>query len=197
MNRRLKIVVSFLIFVFSVIHCYSQPVYQFEVTTTPAGCEKGSAALTIVGTDNSDIVNVNWSTGLSGQNALDDLKEGEYSVNIDITSKPDTITYRTDTTIYFTVAKEMCKITVGPYFTPNGDNYNDYLYLVNSERYPNFQLDVYNKWGQKVHSQRSKYVPWDGKSSGIEVPDGTYYYVFFFDAADKNNLAKGDFTIIR
>ncbi|MES2680690.1 MAG: gliding motility-associated C-terminal domain-containing protein, partial [Bacteroidota bacterium] len=169
MSSHLKIF-PFLFFIFSVFRCYAQPVYQFDVLTTPAGCEKGSAALTITGTENGDIVIVNWSTGQSGVNALDGLKEGNYSVSVDITHKPDTITYRTDTTLYFTVGKEMCKITVGAYFTPNGDNYNDFLYLVNSESYPNFQLDVYNKWGQKVHSQTSKYVPWDGKSAGIDVP---------------------------
>ncbi len=91
----------------------------------------------------------------------------------------------------------MCKVSVGSYFTPNGDNYNDHLYVSNWESYPNFELEIYNKWGQKIHSQKAKYVPWDGTWAGTKVPDGTYYFVFFYDASIKSKLLKGDFTILR
>ncbi len=186
-----------LIFLFLSCQWLAQTTYGFDVSSSPAGCEKGSAALSISGTTQGDNISISWSTGETGVSEISGLKEGEYSVNVSIIHQQDTLTITTNTTVPFSVGNQPCKISVAAYFTPNGDNYNDNLYLANWESFPNFELQVYNKWGQKVHTQKSTYVPWDGKSSGINVPDGTYYYIFFFDAADKNKAQKGDFTILR
>jgi hypothetical protein len=48
-----------------------------------------------------------------------------------------------------------------------------------------------------VHSQKGTYTPWDGKWNGINVLDGTYYYVFYYDGGNKHDLVKGDVTILR
>ena len=48
-----------------------------------------------------------------------------------------------------------------------------------------------------MHSQKGTYTPWDGKWNGIHVPDGTYYYVFYYDGGHKNKHVKGDVTVLR
>ena len=170
--------------------CRSQSSYQFEITKTVVGCQKASASLIITGTAPNDTVHITWSNGQTGVSTISDLDEGDYQVNINIPHK-------LDTNFFFKIEKEMCKVSVTTFFTPNGDNYNDYLNVSNVENYPNFELEIYNKWGQKVHSQKSKFTPWDGTWAGIKVPDGTYYYLFFYDQSNKNKVLKGDVTVLR
>ena len=169
---------------------FSQNAYQFEIGKTYALCSKASASLSIAGTDVGDTITVSWSTGQSQVNTLTGLDEGSYAVNINIKSK-------LDTNLYFTIDKEECPVSISQQFTPNGDGYNDFFYIGHVGNYPNFELEVFNKWGQRVHRQKGNYTPWDGTWGGIKVPDGTYYYVFFFDAGNKGKLLKGDVSILR
>lgn len=61
-------------------------------------------------------------------------------------------------------------------FTPNNDNQND-LFIVKTNGYNNFTLDIFNRWGVIVYSVTAKYLQWDGYSSaGVPVPAGVYYY---------------------
>lgn len=174
---------------------FMQNGYGFEITKNPVECAKGAAVLTISGTEANDTISILWSNGEQNVNQLTNLDEGDYSVSISINPAADTI--QVDTTLRFKIEKELCKVSVSNHFTPNGDDYNDVLQITYVNNHPNFEFEVYNKWGQRVHSQKSTYIPWDGKWAGTNVPDGTYYYVFFYDTANKKNLVKGSITILR
>lgn len=174
---------------------FPQASYGFEIILTSDACKKGTAGLNITGTTTDNIINIVWSTGQQNVNSISDLNEGNYSISVSIGSSADTLV--TDTTLNFSILKELCSVAVGNHFTPNGDGYNDVLQIVNVENHPNFEFEVFNKWGQRVHLQKSHYTPWDGKWAGAEVPDGTYFYVFFYSASDKHKLVKGDITILR
>lgn len=62
-------------------------------------------------------------------------------------------------------------------FTPNGDGYNDELYV----EHPcpeNFIIVIYNRWGQEVFKTSNPVEKWDGRTSNSEfVPAGTYYWI--------------------
>ncbi len=61
-------------------------------------------------------------------------------------------------------------------FTPNNDGQNDF-FIVKTNGYNNFTLDVFNRWGAIVYSVTAKRPQWDGYSSaGVQVPAGIYYY---------------------
>lgn len=173
----------------------AQQRYGFAVSTQPEECAKGAARLQLTGTDADDQLRITWSSGQQDTDVADGLSEGDHSVAVQIYSAGDSTT--TDTLLFFRVEKELCKVIVANHFTPNSDGYNDLLTVAYADRYPNFLFEVFNRWGQRVHSQKSVYVPWDGKSAGIDVPDGTYYFVFFYDAGNKNSFAKGDITLLR
>ena len=175
----------------------SQNAYQFSLRTSKAICLKGDALLEIGGTDPADSVSILWSTGQGNIKHVNELNAGDYSVFIKIKHKKDTLTIVKDTTFYFVIEKELCGVNIDKYFSPNDDNYHDYLSISNTVYYPNFELNIFNKWGQQVHHQKNEYKPWDGKWNGIDLPDGTYFYVFFFDSAQKTNVIKGDITILR
>ncbi|MGV6846616.1 MAG: Ig-like domain-containing protein, partial [Lutibacter sp.] len=83
-------------------------------------------------------------------------------------------------------------------FSPNGDGVHDY-FVINGlvNLYPNFELEVFNRWGNKVYDYKhngnvlSEPNWWDGYSYGKRnvgknkiLPVGTYFYVLHFN---KNN----------
>jgi len=186
-----------LFFFFALELSFAQPTYQFALTTTSDMCLKASAGIEIIGTEAADSVRISWSNGETNTKRVYELKSGEYSVNVWIRHKQDTVFLIKDTTFYFTIEKELCAVTVDKYFSPNDDKYHDLLIISNTQYYPDFELSIFNKWGQQVHHQKKEYTPWDGTWNGIPMPDGTYFYVFFYDSAKKKDLIKGDITILR
>lgn len=149
------------------------------------------------GTDPTDTTLITWSNGDVNTLQVFGLTQGDYNVHVTIKHHQDTLTFLKDTTLYFSIEKELCAVTVDKYFSPNDDNYHDVMGVTNAQFHPNFELIIYNKWGQRVHAQRHEYTPWNGKWNGIDLPDGTYYYIFFYNEAERSNLVKGDVTILR
>ncbi|MCE3229653.1 MAG: hypothetical protein K0S32_4204 [Bacteroidetes bacterium] len=168
----------------------AQATYTFEISSKSEDCTKGAAGIQVAGTTATDVVTYNWSTGQTGVTSISNLDAGDYNVQININGT-------LDTTIAVKVEKDKCKVAMSNHFTPNSDAYNDTWSVGNTHYYPKFELYVFNKWGQQVYSQRGKYEPWDGKWNGVNVPDGTYYYVFYYDGGNKRDLEKGDVTILR
>ena len=61
-------------------------------------------------------------------------------------------------------------------FTPNNDGFND-IFKITPTNAIDFEVVIYNRWGQMVFSWNSPSGYWDGKNQlGFEVPDGTYFY---------------------
>jgi len=89
-------------------------------------------------------------------------------------------------------------ITIYSGFTPNDDGHNDYWHIDNAEGYPNCQVDVFNRWGERIFSTGNYdnvSNVWDGTRNGKPVPVGTYYYVIKKDA--ESDGITGTVTLIR
>lgn len=69
------------------------------------------------------------------------------------------------------------KITIPNAFTPNGDGVNDYWNIDALVTYPQSLTTVFTRDGQQVFKSLGYSKPWDGTSSGKQVPAGTYYYL--------------------
>ncbi len=63
-------------------------------------------------------------------------------------------------------------------FSPNNDGFNDVFSILGVERYPNNNLKVYNRWGNRVFEENGYRNTWIGDWEGVDLPDGTYYYLF-------------------
>lgn len=61
-------------------------------------------------------------------------------------------------------------------FTPNSDGLNDCFGVRFWGRVDNFELSVYNRWGQRIFLTRSPQQCWDGTFKGVKQPIGTYVY---------------------
>jgi large repetitive protein len=78
-----------------------------------------------------------------------------------------------------------CGIPEG--FSPNGDNVNDRFVIPDiAEDYPNYSIEIYNRWGNLVFNGNASTPDWDGISNqsslGDEVlPVGFYFYILNYN----------------
>lgn len=83
-------------------------------------------------------------------------------------------------------------------FTPNNDGVNDNWFTVSSF-VKDFDLSVFNRWGNLVYRTNSITQKWDGTLDGNKVPDGTYVYLLkytgFGEASEKT--VTGQLNILR
>jgi gliding motility-associated-like protein len=156
-------------------------------TKTERECVLGEASITII--SGALPIQYLWNNGAI-TSSVAQLEEGEYSVKVTDAQNNDTI-------INFDIEKQICKPIAENHFTPNYDGYNDTWSISRLENFPEFDLFVYNRWGQQVHHQMNQYIPWDGRSLTLPLPDATYYYILYFSKTDKNKFIKGDVSIIR
>lgn len=93
-----------------------------------------------------------------------------------------------------------CTIFMPNAFTPNGDGINDVLKAHSNCEVDEFQLEIFNRWGQKVFESRELNNGWDGTFSQRKVPIGVYTYLIHFknSSFDKTyKVIKGTVTVIR
>lgn len=65
-------------------------------------------------------------------------------------------------------------------FTPNSDGVNDIWNIKNIDDYPNAQIDIYDRGGQRIFHSIGYGKPWDGTNKGSKAIAGTYYYIIDF-----------------
>lgn len=82
-----------------------------------------------------------------------------------------------------------CAVIPPNVFTPGTDGFNDVLVFDGLDDYPNSQLFIYNRWGNKIYEDANYQNNWNGSA----VSDGTYYYIL--NLSDGRSLT-GFITII-
>jgi gliding motility-associated-like protein len=136
-----------------------------------------------------------WSNGETTQD-LTGILPGVYTV---------TVTDYNECTITGSVTvrpmNEIC-LVIPEAFSPNGDqindtwdisSYNDNVDL--SQLYPNLEIKIFNRWGQKLwESERGYPEPWDGRSNGVKMPIDSYHYTI--DLGNGSKLLIGTVTIV-
>ncbi|MES2284722.1 MAG: gliding motility-associated C-terminal domain-containing protein [Bacteroidota bacterium] len=82
-------------------------------------------------------------------------------------------------------------------FTPNGDGIND-LFTLQTKGLKTLDVEIFNRWGQKINEWHTVNGGWDGRSSsGVICSDGTYYFIvnaLGFDG--KKYYEKGPFSLV-
>jgi gliding motility-associated-like protein len=82
-------------------------------------------------------------------------------------------------------------------FTPNGDGLNDVFY-VRGGPFSEFELRIFNEWGNEIFTSNGQQIGWDGTKSGSPQPDGLYIYVFKGEGIDGEVYdISGEINIIR
>ena len=93
------------------------------------------------------------------------------------------------------MVKVLKQIKVPNAFSPNGDGINDTWFIQYLESYPDCTVDVYNRYGQSVFHSAGYARQWDGKTNGLPLPAGTYYWII--NPRSGRSPVNGSVTIIR
>jgi gliding motility-associated-like protein len=82
-------------------------------------------------------------------------------------------------------------------FSPNGDLNNDVLY-VRSHNIKTMDLNIYNRWGEKVFETKDINMGWDGTYKNAKCNEGVFvWYLTGTLKDDKTIVKKGNITLIR
>jgi len=99
------------------------------------------------------------------------------------------------------IVSKDCYLDIPNSFTPNEDGQNDYFLprQLLSEGIVNFQMIIYNRWGQKVFvTDRPNGRGWDGKFNDKEQPMGVYVYQIEVNLKNgRQEKYTGNVTLIR
>jgi len=110
------------------------------------------------------------------------LEKGEYDAILIVTD--DTGCFDTDTITISATVEPYTLDNIPNMFSPNGDNIND-IYIFSEDNLKGikkFDLNIYNRWGQKVYEtndiEEAINKGWDGKNLiGLRCSPGIYFYV--------------------
>jgi gliding motility-associated-like protein len=103
------------------------------------------------------------------------------------------------TTVQLVVIQNSTLDSIHPsdFFSPNGDNINDFWQVENAPSFSQCGVTIYDERGLKVFQAKPYLNDWNGISSGGKVlPAGVYYYVMKCDDSGNNYLA-GSINIVR
>ena len=81
-------------------------------------------------------------------------------------------------------------------FSPNGDNIND-TFSPSNGVFVNFQMMIFNSWGELVFQGNDPSKGWDGTYNGKPAPIGAYVYKISYERDGIPTFAKGTVTLIR
>ncbi len=132
-----------------------------------------------------------WSptSGLSGNTVANPVAQPSETTIYTVTTVIDGCTYEDVVTVDV-------KRLVDPVntFTPNGDGINDTWTILGIRDYPQADVSVYDRWGQRVYHSVGYREPFDGAG----LPTATYYWhIQVNDIRGKSDPYTGYVTIVR
>lgn len=83
-------------------------------------------------------------------------------------------------------------------FTPNSDGVNDF-FGSSSSFIEEFEIRIFNRWGQMVFYSNDLNEHWDGKFKGQKASSGVYFYKIKFKGFNEKNFSdtSGSITLLR
>ena len=110
---------------------------------------------------------------------------GHFNVMLIIT---ETTSGCVDTAILNCFYDDVSILVMPNIFTPNGDNIND-IYTYTGHGIKTFKIDIFDRWGIKMHHWDSLSGAWDGRTNtGAAASSGTYFYILEATAYDGKNF---------
>lgn len=91
--------------------------------------------------------------------------------------------------------KDDFKLLIYNVLTPDGNGKNDFWKIGNIDFYPEAEVQIFNRWGEKIYSKKNYQNDWQGTYNKDELPDGSYYYIVSLPGFD--STYKGTITLLR
>ena len=164
--------------------------------------------LNLIDLSEGNIVNWEWTISLTSdeissieQNPEFSLPTGVgglYPVQLEVTSSDGC----SDVINGVITVYELINLYIPSAFTPNGDGINDVFQVEGTGiDMTNFQIDIFNRWGEKVFSSNDPQQAWTGGANESEyyVPNGVYNYYVSMNSLKTGERfdSKGHISIIR
>jgi len=163
------------------------PVVNLGKDTSLCGIE------TITLDGGSDGVTYNWSNGQTSSEIT--VFEGLQKISVSVINEFGCVNQ--DEILIGACSVEEYFKKMPTAFTPNGDGKNDVWNIPELQTFPLAVVEIYDRWGTLVFRSESGYSkPWDGNSSGKEMPMDSYYYVINLNSPGLEPLA-GTVTLIK
>ena len=140
----------------------------------------------------AEFAEYSWSTGETGK-SIQVKTAGEYILNVlDQQGCMGSDSIR--------VALKDCEaLLVFPNaFTPNRDGHNDVFRLKYPGHAADYNLQIFNRWGQKIFETSDTSAGWDGTFNGQREPEGTYVWILrYSDNSGKKQTKQGSVVLVR
>ncbi|MCB0793992.1 MAG: gliding motility-associated C-terminal domain-containing protein, partial [Flavobacteriales bacterium] len=153
-------------------------------------CEGESVLLSVDGAWTS----VLWNTG-SSDPQLRVHAPGTYWVQVD-----GPCSVATDTLV-------ILEADCGPYvfvpnaFTPDQDGLNDVFLPSIDGTIVEYELLIFDRWGERIFEANDPTIPWDGSYAGVAAPDGVYVWAIRYKAFSRDGVrsdrATGHVSLLR
>ncbi len=157
------------------------------ISSTEDFCEELYAELTAV----SEMTNYMWNTGDQTQQIIV-RQSGMYSV---IASHGECAV-----TAQYNIESCEVRLYLPNAITPsNGDGINDYLSLPEQSLLliDEFEIAIYNRWGELIYFSTDKNFQWDGTVRGQLYQDNVYnYFIRCTNVSGRPYLYKGSITVL-
>ena len=85
-----------------------------------------------------------------------------------------------------------CPVWAPTAFVPDGDESNDNFIPILDCQPLEFQLSIYDRWGELVFESSDVNTSWDGSFRGVEAPSGAYVWKLVFTIYNEGNLMKSE-----
>lgn len=195
--------INYMVVVSNSFNCTDTAFSEVKVLQRPAanaGPDKetlSGSAVTLSGSVSGDDINFSWSPTLYLSNPAVAQPsftgpEGFYNYRLTVTSNVGCVTAFDDMKV--TVYKG---IYIPTAFTPNNDGRNDRWQIAALSIFSEFQLSVFNRYGNIVFSTKNQQASWDGTYKGEQQPGGVYVYMLTLNDNGKKLFYKGIITLIR
>lgn len=184
-----------------IISALQRPKAQFNMTTNPTTIFE-----TKVGMIDKSIDPLTWlwnvpdaspsTSTLTNPLFTFPQKEGNYDVNLLVTSPKGCV----DSTKAILIVKSDIIIYAPNTFTPDGDQFNQTWHVVTDGLdAQDFEIEVYNRWGEVVWRSLDISAEWDGTYAGKIVPQGQYNWKMRSKkvGSDEPQIYTGSVLIIR
>ncbi|HFG0465634.1 TPA: T9SS type B sorting domain-containing protein, partial [Flavobacterium psychrophilum] len=100
----------------------------------------------------------------------------------------------TETTVYL----KALDIEIPDYFTPNGDGNNDTWYPLRTQKYPNMEVLIFDRYQREIVRLKGNTIQgWDGNYNNNPLPSGDYWYVIKLNDEKNSKEILGGVTLVR
>ena len=162
----------------NIIEVLESPIADFEYSPNPITMFETTVYLQNM--SSSNVTNWNWFSYGSNPSTSDDTNPivqfpEEVVQNYEVTLAVESDNGCVDTITKMLSVENEILFYAPNSFTPDGDEFNQNWKpeILGIDIY-NFNLYIFNRWGEMIWENHDPSVGWDGTNKGRNVPDGTY-----------------------